>query len=92
MNKYRSGRSDAGALHFWFPPTTRSSETADRRMMRTEGARDRPAGIALRKAVLGFGLLVFGELGLSTELGPALTRCQPAIVGTLENALPLVFG
>lgn len=61
-------------------------------MMRTEGARDRPAGFALRKAVLGFGLLVFGELGLSTELGPVLARCQPAIVSTLENALPLVFG
>lgn len=29
-------------------------------MMHTEGARDRPAGFALRKAVLGFGLLVFG--------------------------------
>jgi uncharacterized caspase-like protein len=67
-------------------------EPTDGCVVDLEASRDRPAGLPLRQALLGFRLLVGRKLRLPAKAGAALARCHPAIVGPLQDALPLVLG
>ena len=60
-------------------------------VMHAEGACNRSAGVPFGEALLGFCLLVFGELGLPTEFGAPLARCHPAVVGSFQDPLALVL-
>lgn len=68
------------------------TQAADRAVVHAERSSDRAARIALGHALAGLGLLVIGELGLTTHMLASGLSSLPAALSASQDAIALILG